>query len=1416
MLDLLGKKLDKTSVRAIFDASFYKMVYKKKLGKKEPFTHFLANYKSLEFDPNPEISLSELCSFHGISAKELVDKLALDDGFYEQSRSISPSVLSHFSIVLSDKQLKDLKTAANLVDSNFYNRCNYDMAQTWLTPYLHYCLFGIEEGRNPAEFFNTRFYVEEYSDVLKENLNPIVHYHEFGKSESRYANIIEKQTAENAAAKQREIEQATVFDVEYYLRENKDVAEAGIDPYVHYIENGESEGRKPNEYFSPNYYLACNEDVAEAQLSPLSHFSEFGYKEEREYLEPEQESSEIIEPTQIDISKSSRADVFDSEYYLETNPDVADANVDPYWHYVESGEREGRMPNAFFSPDFYKKLNADVRVARISPFDHFRQHGFYEGRLGVQPTMANRSSQRKPLLFVGHDGIQAGSEVVLLEIIKWFFEHTNREIKVLLLSPGPMSNFYAEYADTYVLPEYRVDSKDELAEFLSNDFEFCYINTVVAGILFDFLEQNNISLNGDVVAHIHEMEKVINENIEGFNKLAHSAKHFISASPATTETLINTFALSSDSVTTVPAFIRVLDPDLSGLDALKLTAREELQLRPESFVIAGCGTVYWRKGPDLFLETARKVLENNTADIQFVWIGPGPDLEELSSSLTDEEQKNISFVGSKNNANELLAAADLFFMSSREDPFPLVVMEAAQHKVPSICFSETTGITDFIQDDAGVCLPDMNLDRAAELITSLSEDKVRVSELGSNARDRLMSAYTTEKQCLNIYSVLERNTSYRPAVSVVVPFYNHEKFAKERLDTILAQEIKDIEIIVLDDLSTDDTVAEANKYLGDARLKIFVNEENSGSPFKQWKKGIELAKADLLWIAEGDDACDLNFLSTLIPYFDDPFVTIASGKTEIMDESSTVKDRVLDSYLDSAYVGKYQQTFIKNGFDEVNESFGAVCTLVNASGLLLRVDSIDDAVLDYAAGFKMCGDWLVYLSCLKEGKLAYDVTTKNYFRRHSASVVNKIEGSDIYFSERYRISEYVFNNFDVTKKLVHKTYEAINGEWERFKFKHPGKEFSELYNKQVLQELIKIKSEQKHVGFYVHGMLFSKGGIERLMADIANYLAPKGYSVTIYCRRWGEAKESIYPLFENIRVVPIFDETDQENSIVELRKALQQDKIDVFVPMLSEWLFSPIVEAAKHTGIPVIASEHNDPWKIIELWWDKDERIKCFESVDKIHLLLNKFTESLPEHLQDKVTLIPNGIDLPSSVSDYSTRERLIVGVGRLAEQKRFDRLINAVSIIQDELRQQEWRVEIYGEGHLRAELTDQINSEGVSDILQLKGLTDNIGAVLNRAAINVMPSEFEGFGIALVEAMAYGVPSIAFEECNGPNEIIESEVSGYLVSSEEGLANTIVQLIKNSSHLQTLSINAQAKALEYSKTTVFPLWEDIISKDYE
>ena len=105
----------------------------------------------------------------------------------------------------------------------------------------------------------------------------------------------------------------------------------------------------------------------------------------------------------------------------------------------------------------------------------------------------------------------------------------------------------------------------------------------------------------------------------------------------------------------------------------------------------------------------------------------------------------------------------------------------------------------------------------------------------------------------------------KPLVSVIIPNYNHARFLDERIRTVLNQTYQNFELIILDDKSTDNSLEVINKYKDDPHVSdIVVNEENSGSTFKQWHKGFELAKGDIVWIAESDDSCDAKLLEVLV------------------------------------------------------------------------------------------------------------------------------------------------------------------------------------------------------------------------------------------------------------------------------------------------------------------------------------------------------------------------------------------------------------------------------------------------------------------------------------------------------------------------------------------------------------------------
>src|SRR4051812_33606058 len=102
-------------------------------------------------------------------------------------------------------------------------------------------------------------------------------------------------------------------------------------------------------------------------------------------------------------------------------------------------------------------------------------------------------------------------------------------------------------------------------------------------------------------------------------------------------------------------------------------------------------------------------------------------------------------------------------------------------------------------------------------------------------------------------------------VSVVIPNYNHAPYLRTRIDSVLNQSYQEVEVIILDDCSTDDSRSIIEEYRSHPKVSAIVyNERNTGSPFIQWNKGVGLAKGELIWIAESDDTCHPLMLSTVL------------------------------------------------------------------------------------------------------------------------------------------------------------------------------------------------------------------------------------------------------------------------------------------------------------------------------------------------------------------------------------------------------------------------------------------------------------------------------------------------------------------------------------------------------------------------
>jgi glycosyltransferase involved in cell wall biosynthesis len=1291
---------------------------------------------------------------------------------------------------------------AAVFDLDFYVTRNADALKDGANPINHFLSQGWREGRNPVDWFSGNQYLARNEDVLCAGVNPLLHYLLAGKAEGRPADPA-PDVAEEAAFRGQIAILAKFFDVQFYIEQAKHTDFSTIDPLTHYYFSGWRQNFDPCPWFSINDYLRAYPDIRAAGVEPFAHYLQFGKAEGRQ-------------PTRR-IRNEIEAD-FDRDFYLAQLPPLH--GQDPIDHFIATGWRTGFNPRADFLVSHYVRMNPDVTKAKINPFWHYVVAGRAEGR-SAYPSSSRKipANPRLPkLLFVGHDALHAGAEVVLLEIIRWFADHTRYPIKLILLNTGRLTANYAEYADTFVVDGSLDEALTgaELKTFLKDEFLTCYVNTVASARFCKVLARFPHLQAVPLVLHVHEMETVIREFETDFRNLLPHVDSIVTVSAAVRDTLIDTFACAPAQIFLSNAFIHLRATTQHEAAVRRQQARLELKLGTSEFVVIGCGTVYSRKGPDLFLEAAAKCFARRSIDnIKFVWIGDGIELETMREQVASRGLENqIRFIGVRDNANELIAAADVFFLSSREDPFPLVCLEAAQYGIPTVYFLGATGIAEFSGNDAGFGVPAFNTNIALDAIKLYADRSARLERAGAAARARVLEGYTAEKRVLEIALHLRQVCDLRPAVSVIVPTYNHESFVRDRLDSILRQTIADIEIIVLDDCSSDGTVQVVNEYLNDPRVRLITNERNSGGPFAQWQKGVALAASPLVWIAEGDDCCATNFLENLLPAFDDSSVNLAFCKTEIIDEFGADRPGALDPYLNMSNF-PFDRSHVKmDGFAAVERGFGTMCLIVNASSAIMRKSEITGAI-ETAKSYKMCGDWLVYLAALTTGKLVYSASTTNFFRRHTESAVHKLEGTPRYFDERFRIASYVLESFHISRKTFRLLLAHLDGEWARFADRNPGMQKEDAFDSTALftKYLATNPGRAMKIGFYVHAILFSKGGIERLGAQLANELSRRGHSVTIFCRNWGGAAP-VYPLNESVEIVEVFDEEDLARSVPALRVELAKRDLDVFIPMLSEWLFEPITEACEGLGIPIIASEHNDPEKIEELWWSRTRRLDCFGKLSAVHLLLPRFAASLPKEFKNKTFIIPNGVE-PTKLNPapgHGERPPRIIGVGRLEAQKRFDRLINGFALAAADLPG--WRLDIFGEGSQRQILQRLIDDHGLGDRIALRGLTANVPQELRQSSLFVLPSCFEGFGIVVLEAQQAGLPCIAYASCNGPNDLIAHDTDGMLVADDEtgqSIAASLSALAADPGRRRAMGEAAQDAAAGYDMSGIVTQWEKMI-----
>ncbi|MCP5091731.1 MAG: glycosyltransferase [Gammaproteobacteria bacterium] len=305
----------------------------------------------------------------------------LNRGWDEERSAQNPNALSPARIFELGPQAEVIRSA---FDSAYYLAENPDVTDAGVDPVLHYLEYGEAEGRRPTPEFDPVYYRQHNPDLKGGAFSIFWHYVQHGAAENRAphdpAQLTEVDLAAVAGPDAESIRSA--FDAAFYLAQNPDVAAAGLDPLLHYLATGETEGRRPVPEFDPAYYRQHNPDLAAAEFNLFWHYVHHGKDETRQSQNPNALTPQLI--AELEPLAQAIRGAFDSVYYLAQNPEVAATGVDPVLHYLAFGEADGCQPTPDFDPEFYLQTNPDLARAGIRPFSHYIAHGRAERRSGLQ------------------------------------------------------------------------------------------------------------------------------------------------------------------------------------------------------------------------------------------------------------------------------------------------------------------------------------------------------------------------------------------------------------------------------------------------------------------------------------------------------------------------------------------------------------------------------------------------------------------------------------------------------------------------------------------------------------------------------------------------------------------------------------------------------------------------------------------------------------------------------------------------------------------------------------------------------------------------------------------------------------------------------------------------------------------------
>lgn len=371
---------------------------------------------------------------------------------------------------------------------------------------------------------------------------------------------------------------------------------------------------------------------------------------------------------------------------------------------------------------------------------------------------------QKKILFISHEASETGAVKFLLMLQMWLKKNSNFNFETLILKNGPLLDKFKEInpvitieknllqkiknkLNKIIIPSSCKYLQHEINKIKRKKFDIIYSNTITNGHLYPEIA----TLGAPIITHVHELNSLtVSFGEYNLKNVIKYSSNFIAASYAVQNDLIEKLSINADSINTFNTFINTenLPTNSRGcVDKNKLLS--SLGISSNSYIIGCCGYIALHKGTDLLPLLAMHLPKQlNDRQIHFIHLGKSPDTISLSLLKRDVEilglSNRVHFLNHQSNSRDWISIFDVHALLSREETLSIVMLEAADYGIPTVCFKQSGGAPYFCNNGNGLSVDYLNIQEMADSIKSILQNESYRKKMGSNANKLLKNQYSAD------------------------------------------------------------------------------------------------------------------------------------------------------------------------------------------------------------------------------------------------------------------------------------------------------------------------------------------------------------------------------------------------------------------------------------------------------------------------------------------------------------------------------------------------------------------------------------------------------------------------------------------------------------------------------------------------